>query len=664
MRRTVRLLALSGGLALLLAACGSPPDDNVAPRPAENPGAVPKVFSLYDPTQEIMPLPNDLVWLADGDPEVELEVEAGDSDEMKLLKQLVNALNIQGLSPNMFLTVPLSGAVDTSTLELVVFRLDDPTAESPRTVQDFKAVQDPGILKLAPKEPFTAGAYYAVAVRATLRDANGFPVEPSPVMNALKSTQSLTGTAFEKLESLRAAYNAEGGLFDALAQLTRSAFGTAWGRGDVLLLWTFHTADKTLALATPEIYQEALTNIQQDGDLSSVTLSYDAFGAFLADLKQDSSQSWTANQVEWKQEDNSYKDSPLGLDPASVWAAAGLPDTLPNDAIGSIYFGRFQSAVFSSFKTGSPQALDVPFLLVIPEESETCTGPWATVVFQHGIGRSKGDALALANSLAQACLATFAIDAPYHGDRTPEGYESGDLFFTANLLQDRANLYQAAFDLWEAFDVVSGIDLDGGGADLTVRGFAAHSLGSIIGSVFLNQDTRPDRILLSSPSGQLSLVLDQTGLSDLQGLVQNLGYTPGTTAYYVFLNLVQWLMDPVDGMYTGIGGNNRSELAAIFAYDDPVVTDVASRLFLSPIFGSDLAGAIQVVDPSDNTTFPGSDAGVYQYGLEGHPAVHSFLLNPAVGDEAYYEGYDETEQLTFYQAAQAQAAAFFGSTGD
>ena len=657
MRRTVKLLALSGGLALLLAACGSPPDDNVEPRPAENPGAVPKVFSLYNPAEEIMPLPNDLVWLADGDEEVELDIEPDDSQEMQLLKQLINAMGIKGLSPNMFLTVPLSGAVDTSTLELVVFRLDDPTAENPRTVQSFEVVQDTGILKLAPKEPFTPGAYYAVAVRSTLRDTNGFPVAPSPVMNALKSTQSLKGTEFEKLESLRAAYNAEGGLFDALAQITQAALGTAWSRGDVLLLWTFHTADKTLDLATSEVYAQAL----KDGDLSSVTLSYDAFGTFLAGLKTGSL-GWQLNQVEWQQVDGSYGDTPVPLPASAVWASPEVPDTLPNDAIGSIYFGRFQSVAFSSLTTDSPQALDVPFLVVVPEESDTCTGPWPAVVFQHGIGRSKGDALALANSLAKACLATFAIDAPYHGDRTPDGYESGDLFFTANLLQDRANLYQAAFDLWEAFDVVSTIDLDGGGGDLTVRGFAAHSLGSIIGSVFLSQDIRPDRILLSSPSGQLSLVLDQTGLSDLQGLVQSLGYTPGTTAYYVFLNLVQWLMDPVDGMYTGIGGNNRSKLAAIFAYDDPVVTDVASQLFLSPIFGSELAGAIQVVDPSDNTTFPGSDDGVYQYGLEGHPAVHSFLLNPAVGDESYYEGYDATDQLAFYQAAQAQAAAFFAAT--
>ena len=661
MRRTVKLLALSGGLALLLAACGSPPDDNVAPKPAPTPttpGGTAKVFAVYDPTEEIMPLPNDLVWLADGDPEVEIAVEADDSDEMKLLKQLVSALNIQGLSPNMFLTVPLSGAVDTSTLELIVFRLDDPTAEPPRTVQNFEVVQDTGILKLAPREPFTAGAYYAVAVRSTLRDANGFPVEPSPVMNALKSTQSLKGTAFEKLESLRAAYNAEGGLFDALAQFTQSVFGTAWGRGDVLLLWTFHTADKTLALATSEAYMQAL----QDGDLSPVTLSYDDFGTFLAGLKAGSL-GWQINQVTWRQSDGTYGDTPQRTDPDTAWSLADIPESVPNDAIGSVYFGRFQSAVFSSLASGSPQPLYVTFLVVTPG-SDACTSPWATVVFQHGIGQSKNDALALANSLAKACLATFAIDAPYHGDRTPEGYESGDLFFTANILQDRANLYQAAFDLWEAFDVLSSIDLDGGGEDLSIRGFAAHSLGSIIGSVFLAQDTRPDRILLSSPSGQLSLVLDQTGLSDLQALVQSLGYTPGTTAYYVFLNLVQWLMDPVDGMYTGIGGNERSELAAVFAYRDPVVTDVASRLFLSPIFGSELADAIHVVDPSDDTTFPGSDDGVYQYGLEGHPAVHSFLLNPAVGDEAYYEGYDETEQLAFYQAAQAQAAAFLGSTGD
>ncbi len=76
----------------------------------------------------------------------------------------------------MFLTVPVSGAVDASTLELLVFRTDDPqlpallnglntgdlaavgTALAQmeiRTASDFMVVPGAGVIKLLPHTPFT-----------------------------------------------------------------------------------------------------------------------------------------------------------------------------------------------------------------------------------------------------------------------------------------------------------------------------------------------------------------------------------------------------------------------------------------------------------------------------------------------------------------------------
>ncbi len=674
MRRTVRLLALPVAAALALAACGSPPDDNVAPKPASTPttsAGTPKVTALYDPTQEIMPLPNDLVWLADGDPEVELSLDADADPALVQLAQVIEALGIQGLSPNMFLTIPVSGAVDESTLQLYVFRLD--AQETPRTQADFTAVEEDGVLKLVPKTPFSAGGYYAVAVRTGLLDENGFPVEPSPVMNALKSQESLVGTAFERLEDLRAGFDAQ--LFPAL----EGNFG--WSRGDVLLLWTFHTADSTLTLADEATITAALTA----GTPEALELPYSQFEAAVATFKGATSL-WpaAANAVQWQNPlDGSYGGTPVPLSPSDVWDQAGLTGLVPNDALSSVYFGKYSSPLLSTLSAEEgPTGTDVPFVVLTPSADACGPGPYATVLFQHGLGRSKEDAFALANSLAKACFATFAIDAPFHGDRAVEGEE----FFTANMLADRANVYQAAIDLWEAMDVIEArVDLDGDdNEDLKTEGirFVAHSLGSIIGSVFLNADDRPEKILLSSPSAGLANVLDSSSLPDLQALVGSLGFTKGTTEYYVFLNIVQWLMDPVDGAYMGIGDDNTADkLLAVFAYDDPVVTDVASRAFLGGIGIDEVAEVdpeaidAEAIASGDFSTVPGApsfDAGAYQYGVSGKPIVHSFLLSPATVDTetgeriSYYPEalYNDALQMNATSGAQAQAAFFLAPSGD
>jgi hypothetical protein len=174
-----------------------------------------------------------------------------------------------------------------------------------------------------------------------------------------------------------------------------------------------------------------------------------------------------------------------------------------------------------------------------------------------------------------------------------------------------------------------------------------------------------ERIILSSPSAQLANVLDATSLPDLQALVASLGYTPGTTSYFVFLNLVQWLMDPVDGGYNGIGAHSPADLLALFAFGDPIVSADSSRTFLTGI-GADLADVVTVDPASVGVSFPAPAdlaGGAYQYGLEGTPVVHSFLLSPLFDPVAdpYYAGYDPAAQLQATTGAQMQSAGFLAA---
>lgn len=70
---------------------------------------------------------------------------------------------------------------------------------------------------------------------------------------------------------------------------------------------------------------------------------------------------------------------------------------------------------------GAPQVKgtdDVPFLLALPAG----LAPYddvPVVVFQHGLGGSRNDLLALANSMAAVGLASISIDIPFHGARYP-----------------------------------------------------------------------------------------------------------------------------------------------------------------------------------------------------------------------------------------------------
>jgi hypothetical protein len=652
-----RALTALLGLALFLGACsyGNDDTDTLGTDPYVTEGGTPRVFAQFEPGVQIMPLPNDVVWAADADP-ADPGVQLPASGALAQLAPVINSLGLLGFSPNMFLTVPVTGEVDPATLQAFVFRLD---GQDFRTSANFQVIADPivdndpttpaGVLKLLPNTPFAPGAFYAVAIKMGLEDASGFAVHPSLTMQALKSPEPFSADSpFASLERLRLSFN-QGGLFDGLAQATGAVLGTPWTRSDVLVLWTFHTAAVTLDLppdaATPP---GALAYADFDVPLQT-------FRGLSAALPADPGLVWL------NPADGTPVAAPLGIPASVALGGVGLPDI---SNLGSLYAGAFQSP---DLATGGAQTTAVPFVLLTPAAG---AAPYPVVVYQHGLGLDKTTAFAVANALAGRGLAVFAIDAPYHGDRAPIDPDtglplpSGTGFFTANLLLDRLNVYQAAVDLWKTVDLIvnTGIDLDGAeGADLTSPRFVSHSLGSIIGSAYLSQDSRPEAILLCSPSAGLANVLDATTISSLQGLVASLGYQKGRTDYYVFLDLAQWLLDPIDGAYTGIGTNAIGKLLAIFAYADPRVSADSSKTFLAGL-GLDPAADVVSVDPAEIVpgTFPDFSAPAYEYGIAGHPIIHSFFLTPQfdLAEEPWYAGYLPADQLAAWMGAQAQAAGF------
>ncbi|MBE0618897.1 MAG: hypothetical protein IH608_13390, partial [Proteobacteria bacterium] len=410
--RGARALIALLGLALFLGACSAGNDDTetLGSDPYLTEGGTARVFAQFEPGIQIMPMPNDVVWSADADPEdpgVQLPAEGA----LAQLAPIINAQNLLGFSPNMFLTVPVTGAVDPATLQLFVFRLD---GQDFRTQASFQAVSDPiddadpttpaGVLKLLPNTPFAPGAWYAVAVKMGLEDADGFAVTPSFTMRALKSTEPFsTDSPFFNLEKLRAKFN-EGGLFDGLAAATGAVLKTPWTRDDVLVLWTFHTAAVTL-------------DLPPNAQTAPAPLAYSAFGTTLQTLKGLSGVLPADPELVWLNPATGEPTAdPTGLPASIVLAGKGLPDI---SNLGSLYAGVFQSPDVAS---RGALTTAVPFILLTPAAG---TVPYPVVVFQHGITRSKEDVLALANTLAGKGLAVISIDAPLHGDRAPVGETSG-----------------------------------------------------------------------------------------------------------------------------------------------------------------------------------------------------------------------------------------------
>ena len=98
----------------------------------------------------------------------------------------------------------------------------------------------------------------------------------------------------------------------------------------------------------------------------------------------------------------------------------------------------------------------------------------------------------------------------------------------------------------------------------------------------------------------------------------------------------------------------------MFAFDDPIVSADAARRFLTAL-GLDLTADVVSVDPAAIVpgTFPDFASRAYEFGIAGHPIIHSFLLTPQFDPaEPWYAGYVAADQVAAWMGAQAQAAGF------
>jgi len=249
------------------------------------------------------------------------------------------------------------------------------------------------------------------------------------------------------------------------------------------------------------------------------------------------------------------------------------------------------------------ETLQIPILVTVPNANSVPQGAkpasgWPVLIFEHGIGRSRADMLAVADSFADSGFVVVAIDLPLHGvtdagsllyasganplyaglslpsvgsiERTfdldvvnnttgASGTDgqidpSGASFINlASVLTTRDNLREGAADLITLTRSLPNLSLSSGTAgdiDPTRIHFLGHSLGAIVGSVYLGVAPRSEvgTATLAMPGGGLAnLLRDSPTLGPrLAASLAAQGLMQGTTLFEQYLRDAQTVMDSGD----------------------------------------------------------------------------------------------------------------------
>jgi len=350
------------------------------------------------------------------------------------------------------------------------------------------------------------------------------------------------------------------------------------------------------------------------------------------------------------------------------------------------------------------ETLQVPVLVTVPNTNSAgggvkpASGKWPVLIFEHGITRNRTDMLAVADSFADSGFVVVAIDLPLHGvtDPTSPLYAAGanplyaglslpaagsiertfDLDVMNNttgapgmdgqidgsgasfinltsLLTTRDNLREGAADLITLARSLPNLNLDAdpaGDIDPAAIHFLGHSLGAIVGTVFMGvaAKTEVGTGTLAMPGGGLAnLLRDSPTLGprivaglEAQGLLQ------GTTLFEQFLRDAQTLIDAGDPLnYIAAAATTRpihllQIVGSISSPPDQVVPNSATQ---------------RLIEAAALTRIPAPAAPGPVTNANGLRAYVSFV----VGDHGSL--IDPTASLATTTQMQAEAITFAGA---
>lgn len=554
MRRILWLLALSG--LLWLPGCGSDNDEDVA----EELNIDRKGFTAYfDLTAKILPFPTNLLF--SGSTDGTLNIPVANAADFSDPKVAMNALD--GFSTVAPLSTTFSSPIDPDTLTPENVRAFEVTlsgiggavtgitrelAFGSEFVATLSTVGPPNsTLVILPTKPLKPRTSYLVMLGNGIKGAAGQEPQVSAHYLIAKTPNSLTGTPAAALEPVRVLVNYQEA---ALA-------GQGIDTGTILLSWTFTTQSTGIVL-----------NAARTAAAGTAAVGPTPVGT-------------TANFL------------PPGASPGIANIHAGaltLPYYLENASASPTAplttFWQGAGGSNLTFLNPTPVARStetIPLLVSIPNNQSRPAGGWKVAIYQHGITTNRTTMLALADAMASAGFAVVAIDMPLHGlppghplkspsERTfdldlvdnttgapgPDGVadSSGTHFINlSSLLTSRDNERQAVADLFALTQALETIDVDGGGADFdpTQIYFIGHSLGGMVGSVFLALEPSVKSAVLGMPGGGIAKLLDGSatfGPRIAAGLGAK-GVLKGSADYESFLGAAQTVVDSADPINYG-----------------------------------------------------------------------------------------------------------------
>ena len=585
--------------------------------------------SDYDLSQSIIPFPNDLLFQDSEDGTINIPVDESDLSDPQVaingvdgfstvapmstgFSTAIDQASITGTSVRVFEVIKTGGIPPippaspvTSVTSQLTFGVD--------YIATVSSVDPTGsTLVIVPLKPLKPKTSYAVLITDDLTDTDGNPFSssisylltsgPDPIadlaavppysaedifVGVLKpddgATQAEIDVAYADaadLEGLRQFI-----VIPSEAALLADATNSDITSDDVILHWTFTTQSTTDVLDATRTQNRGLIS---GSGFQPTPVTTSPLGA--ADIHVG------------------FLEVPYYL---TVSDTASSPSNDPT-ALGSYWQGPNESHMSYLFANVTPEApqtnpdpIPIPMLVSIPKSIGSCAGGmpgtgWPVVIFQHGITRSRADMLAVADSLAQACIAVVAIDMPMHGitgnetdgsaalrdtvngertfdldlvsqdadgniiAQTPDGViDSSGLHFInlTNLMNTRDNVRQAVSDLFAlAWAIESGAVTDGSNImDETRMYLLGHSLGAMVGTTFAALESNVRDAAFAFGGTSLPKILDGSatfGPTISAGLAAN-GVEKGTPDYESFIGAAQTVVDsgdPVNHATTAAAG--------------------------------------------------------------------------------------------------------------
>jgi len=539
--------------------------------------------ALFQPLQGILPYPTDLYFAGSTDGTLNVQPE----NALLPNQSAINALD--GFSTTAVIRARFGGALNPASFtaqSVIVLQvaIDNTTKATTGIVQPLVFGIDytvglgtesgvgNTILEIRPTHPLvpstgTTNNGYLVFLTKAITDASGHATtadrDYASIQAALPTCTAITDASLQSICQLTGAH-------------LQIAKGVGLNPADVVLSFSFSTQSigdslnviEQTATAQPiKVHSTGLTTAQANPRLSGHATIY--VGTLSIPYYLSRTEPLTGY----------WQGNPSPLDPSRRFLTRFNPAPVPTET------------------------LQVPILVTVPNANSVPqgikpVGGWPVLIFGHGILRNRTDMLAVADSFADSGFMVVAIDLPLHGltDPTSPLYASGanplysglslpatgsiertfDLDVLNNttgaagpdgqidssgasfinltsVLTTRDNLREGAADLITLTRSLPNLSLSNGTTgdiDPTRIHFLGHSLGAIVGGVYLGvaSKTEVSTATLAMPGGGLANLLRDSptfgprivaGLS-AQGLMQ------GTTAFEQSLRDTQTVVDSGD----------------------------------------------------------------------------------------------------------------------